>query len=115
MVDGKIYLSRLNELTEYSPITNSWRFLPSLNINLNTFSACILDSKIYVVGCYQDTSCLMIDLQAADLRWKFIGNMKRKYYASDLVVIREKIFVIGYAFHTDDHLIEMYDVKQGTI
>ena len=56
-----------------------------------------------------------MDLHAADLRWKFIGNMKRKYYASDLVVIREKIFVIGYAFHTDDHLIEMYDVKQGTI
>ena len=57
----------------------------------------------------------MMDLHAADLSWKFIGNMKRKYYASDLVVIREKIFVIGYAFHTDDHLIEMYDVKQGTI
>jgi len=111
-VEGNIYLvggSRYGDgrVTEYNPLTNTWRNMSSLQQGRLGHSVCTLDNKIFVLG--NDTTCEMLDLSDDDPHWRYIAHMNKVHFGGGgAVVIERKIYVLGGA-NTN---VEVYDVDQ---
>ena len=113
-VEGKIYLvgggsaGERRKVTEYNPCTDTWRNMPSLQLERDgQVGVCTLDHKIFVVGA--DNTCEMLDMGEKDPEWKYIANMKGQHHDASIAILDRKIYVLGGA-GTD---VEVYDVDEG--
>ena len=118
-LEGHIYLlrgySQDRRVTQYNPLTNTWRNMPRLRKmrRHGGHSVLTLDNKIFVLGglgC--GTSCEMLeDLHDDNPEWRYIADMNIKHYSGGAVVIERKIYVLG-GYTTN---VEVYDVDRGIL
>ena len=99
-------------VTEYNPRTNTWRNMPSLQQE-KRYGACVcaLDTKIFVLGGEDNTTCEMLDLSDDDPHWRYIAQMNSDHYRGGAVVIQRKIYVLGGKTTN----VEVYDVDTGIL
>ena len=118
-VNGNIYLVGGvddRKVTEYNPLTNTWRNMPSLQLARSCPILCTLDKKIFALGGVYDGdgTCEMLDLSDDDPQWRYIASMNSRHYGGGAAVIEKKIYVVGgYYNDNDTNADEVYDVDQG--